>query len=131
MKAHAAQLGRFLVVGLSAVGVDFLVYFAITGFVPFVATSIAKAASFIAGAVLAFALNRGFVFRSGGEAKRQLAPFAMLYLMSLLLNNGVNAALLGWGATRFIAWFIATGASTVSNFVGMKFVVFRERRAEA
>jgi len=127
-KGQAAELGRFVIVGGSAVGVDFLVYFALTGLVPAMPTSVAKGVSFVAGAVLAFVLNRGFVFRSDGRAKQQILPFVLLYLFSLALNNGVNWLLLSFGAAKVVAWFFATGSSTVSNFLGMKLVVFRKNR---
>lgn len=129
VKRQAHELARFVVVGSSAVAVDFVVYYLLTSFVPVVPTSVAKATSFIAGAVLAFVANRGFVFRATGEAKHQIAPFVMLYLASLVLNNAVNAGMLAMGAPKFLAWLFATGSSTVSNFLGMKFIVFREKRA--
>ncbi|MFO0669369.1 MAG: GtrA family protein [Polyangiaceae bacterium] len=127
VKKQAAELGRFLVVGLSAVATDFAVYFALSALTP-TPTSVAKAVSFAAGAFVSFVLNRGFVFRADGAAKQQAIPFTILYLVTLALNNGVNALVLSWGFSRFIGWFVATGASTVGNFLGMKFVVFRAKK---
>ncbi|WP_394821083.1 GtrA family protein [Pendulispora albinea] len=128
LRSQAGELARFVVVGGSAVSVDFLVYFAMVHFVPLVPVGISKATSFIAGACLAFVLNRGFVFRAGErKAREQLLPFALLYLVSLGLNNLVNTLLLGYGAVKLVAWFFATGTSTVSNFLGMKFIVFRRK----
>ena len=69
--------------------------------------------------------NRTFVFRSTGVASKQVLPFALLYLTTLGLNLAVNAALLQLGAVKLFAWFMATGASTVANFLGMKLRVFR------
>lgn len=129
VRAQAGELLRFLVVGLSAVATDFAVYFLLVGFLPILPVHVAKAISFIAGAVLAFVLNRGFVFRANGEAKRQALPFIALYLVSLALNNGVNALLLAHAVAKPIAWFFATATSTVSNFLGMKFIVFRKKKA--
>ena len=128
LREHGAQLARFALVGGSAVALDFAVYFALVTFAPLVPTSVAKAASFVAGAVLSFLLNRGFVFRSSQVASRQALPFALLYLVTLALNNGVNAALLSLHAAKLLAWFCATGASTMGNFVGMKFLVFRRTK---
>jgi len=122
---HAAEIARFLVVGLSAVATDFATYFALTGLLGAPASP-AKATSFVAGALVAFALNRGFVFRSRRSARRQALPFAILYLASLALNTSVNSGLLSAASPRLLAWFVATGASTISNYLGMKLVVFRE-----
>lgn len=132
LRGHGGEFLRFIVVGVGAVTVDFCVYFALVHLAPAVPISVSKALSFIAGAALAFVLNRGFVFRSHARsASRQVLPFALLYLVSLGLNNSVNAALLSsLGASKPVAWFFATGASTVSNFLGMKLIVFRKRRRE-
>lgn len=123
---HVGELLRFLVVGLSAVGTDFCVYFAIIKLAPSFSPSIAKAISFIAGACVSFVANRGFVFRSEGRAAKQLGPFTLLYLISLGLNNAVNAIVLSLTSLKLLAWLMATGTSTVSNFLGMKFLVFKK-----
>lgn len=125
--AHAAEIGRFLVVGFGAVGLDFLVYFLLTSFVPLIPTFVAKATSFVAGAMLAFIANRDFVFRAGGKAREQIVPFVLLYALSLGINGAVNELFLSLGAVKVVAWVFATGSSTVSNFLGMKLVVFRKK----
>ena len=129
-KAQTAELGRFLVVGLSAVGTDFLTYMLLVRFLP---PSVAKGISFAAGAVLSFVLNRGFVFRAKekGKVTHQAGAFVALYLTTLLLNMAVNAAGLWIGLPKPVAWLFATGASTVSNFLGMKFIVFAEAKKKA
>ncbi len=126
-KAQVAELGRFLVVGLSAVATDYMVYVLLGRFLP---TAVAKAASFAAGAVLSFVLNRLFVFRAKekGKVTTQVGAFVLLYATSLLLNMGVNAAALALGLPRGLAWLLATGTSTVANFLGMKFIVFAETK---
>lgn len=129
-RAQSAELMRFLVVGLSAVGTDFLTYMVLVRFLP---PSVAKGLSFAAGAVLSFVLNRVFVFRAKqkGKVTRQAGAFVVLYLTTLLLNMAVNAAGLWLGLPKPVAWLFATGASTVSNFLGMKFIVFAEAKKKA
>lgn len=128
-RAQAAELGRFLLVGGSAVTIDFLVYFALVGLVPVLPVSAAKGISFVTGAVVAFFLNRSFVFRSAEahDTSRQVVSFTLLYLTTLFLNSGMNALALQHGAPKLLAWFLATGTSTVGNFIGMKLIVFRRR----
>ncbi len=126
-RALVAQVLRFLVVGGTVVGVDFVVYFALVTFAPAVPIPTAKALSFIAGACLAFALNRRFVFQADGAATRQAGPFILLYLVRLGLNNAMNALALAQGAQKPLAWLLATATSTISNFLGMKLIVFRRK----
>jgi putative flippase GtrA len=130
-RAQISELLRFGVVGGSAVATDFATYFALVTFLPALPIPASKAIGFVAGSILAFALNRTFVFRSEGAAHRQIAPFAVLYLLSLGLNNGVNTILLAHAAPKLLAWFCATATSTISNFLGMKFIVFRKRKLVA
>lgn len=122
------QALRFLPVGGLAVLIDFLVYAALTS--SGAAPHPAKAASFIAGAISAFFANRYFTFRQPSGGVRGVAAFVVVYLCSLLLNVGINGAVLAllpqpnWLALSG-AWFVATGASAIFNFLGMKFFVFR------
>ena len=126
-RALSGELLRFLIAGGGAVLTDFGVYFALLWLKPDLSPSIAKSISFVIGAGVSFLLNRQFVFRAEGTAGSQLGPFALLYLVTLGLNTAANAAALKLGAPKVLAWFIATGTSTVSNYLGMKLVVFRRK----
>lgn len=122
-RVQLAELGSFLVVGCSAVATDFCVYFLCTR--AGVATGIAKTGSFAAGAVVSFVFNRLFTFKARGKVHRHALAFAVLYLLTLGLNVAVNALALRIGLPKGLAWLAATGASTVANYVGMKFAVFK------
>lgn len=126
-RASAAELLRFLIVGGAVVIVDFAVYFGLLWLMPTLGLSLAKALAFVAGATTSFLLNRSFVFRSVDRAQRQLLSFVFLYGLGLGLNTTANALSLRAGAPKLLAWLIATGASTISNFLGMKLFVFRRK----
>lgn len=131
MNPKLLELLRFGLVGGSAVATDFTVYFLLVYLAPQLPPSVAKAISFVVGAGVSFIFNRGFVFRSDGAAHRQAPLFALLYLATLALNTWVNSALLarfGSPAPKLVAWFLATASSTIANFLGMKFVVFRQKK---
>ena len=128
LRQTAGEVARFLPVGGIAVGIDFLTYGALTwlglGFAP------AKAVSFVAGAVFAFFANQRFTFRRQGTGWGEVAAFAAVYLFSLCANVGVNSALLALSPANgklaiLGAWLVATAVSAATNFLGMKFVVFR------
>ena len=121
------EVVRFVVVGSSAVAIDFVIYFTLLSRTS-LSPSIAKGISFVTVALIAGVLTRVFVFRARGPAGRQLLGVLLLYVVSFGLNNGVNALLLHQGTSALWAWFFATGSSTAANFVGMKFVIFRGAR---
>jgi putative flippase GtrA len=126
-KTKAGEALRFLAVGIGSVSVDFVVYFALILVLPAVSVAFAKGVSFVAGACFAFVMNRTFVFRAHARpASRQLLPFALLYATTLGANTLANSVTLALVDSRLFAWLVATGTSTVCNYLGMKFVVFRK-----
>lgn len=119
---------RFLLVGLTAVAIDFAVYKSLL-FVG-LAVSPSKAISFIVGAVFSYFSNRAVTFRAAGPRTiREFARFACVYGTTLVANVGVNHLTLtvlghGRGALE-VAFLSATAVSATLNFVGMKVLVFR------
>lgn len=124
---------RFLPVGICAVALDLVVYAGLSaGGIP---VSVSKGTGFIAGALFSYVGNRHFTFRKEGGWQGVIL-FSLVYLTSLTLNvtiNGVVLSLLGnigffAVASGLLAFLVATAVSTVTNFFGMKFLVFRGRR---
>lgn len=97
-----------------------------------VATSPAKASGFVSGAVFGYFAHGTWTFRADARGGRSMAEFASLYAFTLTLNVAANAAVLAalqpWWGARGAAFLAATGLAAVLNFLGMKFLVFRQRR---
>jgi len=128
--AVTRQIKLFLIIGVSMVFLDLAAYRTLmwTG----VGIDFAKGLAYCTGTVCAYFLNRRFTFRAKGSAKSFIA-YVLLYLTSLLLNVGVNGAILrlleSEGEVALaIAYVCATGLTATANFLGLKFIVFRERR---
>lgn len=126
--ATFGELMRFLPVGGAAVLIDFVAYVLLTS--AGMSINLAKAASFVAGAIFAFYGNRHFTFRRASNGLQGIALFCGVYVLSLILNVAVNGLTLsalgsssGWSLA--FAWLIATICSAASNFIGMKLLVFR------
>lgn len=122
-----SELSRFLVVGFTTVGVDYLSYqLFLTLNLP---VSLAKSFGFIAGTVFAYFANRVWTFSASTPAKNSVVRFSVIYASTLLLNVAVNSLALhlltDFSFAVQIAFVIATGASATANFLGMKFYVFR------
>lgn len=124
----AFQFVRFLPIGGGAAAVSYVVYMALVGLgLP---TAPAKGAGFSCGAALSFFSNRRFTFAHAATSRRTVAYFCGLYAATLLFNVAVNeASLFLIGSKSAIsltsAWLIATGCSSLTNFLGMKLLVFR------
>lgn len=117
------EVRRFLVAGFSAVGIDFSVYYLLLSFLNHTP---AKAISFICGTFVAYILNKYWTFAQNKKSYAEILRFAMLYMMTLGANVAVNKmSLLIFPDLIFPAFLAATGTSTVLNFIGQKWWVFR------
>ena len=126
------KLKEFLAVGMITVCLDWGIYLALTNFFG-VGVIFSKSLSFIIGTIFAFIANGRLVFQS------DLAPInflkhLVLYTFSLLANTLTFAL---WGLKfSFDSLVIldaslltATFLSTVINFIGMRFWVFKSQRS--
>ncbi len=123
LQASKKEIPRFLVTGILAVATDYLSYLFLVNFFHI---NFAKASSFILGSCVAFILNKCWTFESDRKASATLMPFAILYSTTFLVNVGLNHfSLVYISEIKTFAFIIATSASTILNFIGMKFWVFK------
>lgn len=117
------EIPKFLIAGLSAVGSDLGIYYLL---LKHLSHSYAKGISFMCGTVVAFFINKFWTFQQKRKSTSEVVRFFMLYLFTLGVNIGVNKVSLkifpGW---VFFAFLAATGCSTVLNFGGQKWWVFK------
>ena len=120
----------FLVVGGVTVLVDFASYTLLQSWGG-VNVDVAKAMGFLIGTAFAYFANRHWTFGHQAPARGSAWRFALLYGITLAFNVLVNAACLralhGLNWDRQAAFLVATGVSAFLNFLGMKYLVFRER----
>jgi putative flippase GtrA len=116
------ELKCFLIAGLSAVGTDFITYYIMLNFLHH---DIAKILSFILGTIVAFVINKYWTFERYKKSYKQIFQFIILYSVTLFVNVMINRSVLDFTELVFLAFLIATGASTTLNFVGQKWWVFK------
>ena len=144
------QLTKFALVGISAVCVDLVVYYLLSQFVD---VNISKALSFASGTFVTYNLNKYWTWRQTDKNNKRLLIFIILYALSLLINVGVNSLGLKYlpyselvissrdlyetmnqlfvmKTDKFIAFFIATAVSSIFNFLGQKYWVFKDQDEE-
>ncbi|MEY8198005.1 MAG: GtrA family protein [Colwellia sp.] len=118
------ELLRFLVTGILAVGIDFSSYWLLIDVIP---TDVAKGLSFILGSMVAFIMNKLWTFEDETQLGNAAFQFACLYSLTFLVNVAVNHLILAYAIEmKLLAFLFATATSTVLNFLGMKFWVFRQ-----
>ena len=124
------QIRRFLVVGSLTVLVDLVSYrLCLETGLP---VPLAKTIGFLSGTIFAYFVNRFWTFQSQ-SSHVALFKFLLLYLSTLLTNVGVNQivfeAVPPGESGQLFAFLVATSVSATLNFLGMKYIVFREKGA--
>lgn len=121
------QILRFLVIGGSSVAIDGVCYALITS-LSGLSPDIAKGISYVCGMLFGFWGNKLWTFESTKRSVSEPVFYVLIYACTLGLNVGINRAvlLLAGDEFRLLGFFLATGTTTVANFVGMKFLAFRE-----
>lgn len=146
------EIGVFLIVGSLTVLVDFLGYrLSLRLGIDY---AFAKVIGFIVGTVFAYFANKYGTFGHVDHAPNIMPRFVALYMITLCANVLVNQATLemlghtsnilpdffAWILNQIIDWIgaratlvvnlaflVATGVSAMLNFLGMKFLVFKQK----
>ena len=124
------EVTRFLIVGGTTVLIDLIFYFILiyTGF----DTPLSKGISFSIGTVFAYFANRNYTFKSSTAGFFKFSVFTLLYLSTLVVNVVSNEIVLNLTSQIYgslmIAFIIATSLSATLNFIGMKYIVFKQKR---
>jgi putative flippase GtrA len=126
----AKQVRRFIVIGVLSVLIDFTVYMLLTRLE--LSWDVSKGVSYVAGMVFGFIGNKLWTFESARRSPAEPVTYLMLYTTTLgvnvLVNRIVLLVLAGWlpsGWVKGLAFLVATGVTTILNFVGMKWITFR------
>ncbi len=119
------ELIRFLIGGGSAVFTDYITYklFMTAG----IDRNVAKGLSFICGSIVGFVINKLWTFESEGFKKDEILRYVMLYTCTACVNALINKIVLMVIAVEMAGFLCATGVSTVLNFLGQKYFVFRKQ----
>ena len=118
------EVPRYLVAGGLAVLTDLAVYYLLILVLPYY---LSKGISFITGAVVAFVINKLWTFNKKEKSFAEIVKFVVLYLATLGANVLVNQLVLFIFPTFvFFGFLCATGTSTVLNFIGQKWWVFKQ-----
>lgn len=127
-KALRNQIFRFVIAGFLGLFTDMSVYRMLVSLDVHITP--AKALGCVAGTVVVFFINRAWTFSSQQASLSQFLRFAALYGTSISINTAVNTLVLSLLPDPWqVAFVLATGLSTVINFLGSKFLVFKPAAA--
>lgn len=116
------ELKRFIVAGVSAVSIDLGIYYLLLNLFN---VNFSKGISFLCGATVAFLINKYWTFQKKERSFNEIIKFAILYFLTLVINVLTNYVVLDISNIVILAFLIATGVSSILNFIGQKWWVFK------
>ena len=125
IKQTSGQFIRFAVVGLVSTAVNYGVFWLLkefTGINPVICSGI----GFMAGVAVGFSLNKSWTFKAKDTTIVDTIKYYGIYLVTLFVDMAaiyVMTTQLGWNDN--LSKFFAIGITTVLNFAGTKFLVFK------
>ena len=126
INTNKIQILKYGAVGLTSAVFDFGILIFLTEVVDFYYLYSATT-SFVIAALVNYYLNRVWTFRSSGKKLKQLPIFFMVAIIGLLLNNFIL-----WLGVETLHWYyifakvVATAIVTIFNFLGNKYLTFKQ-----
>lgn len=118
---------RFLCTGCISTSCDFAAYrlsLALTCHI-----SLSRALGLTVGVIIAYFLNTIWAFKYKKNSLASVVRFILVYAFSIIVNIKVNyITLVAMGMSELnimLAFLVATAASVVINYAGMKYLVYR------
>ena len=125
------SFSRYVLVGTSGAGVDFLVFWltyqAVRDLLPNMAEGVANAAGMVVGAIYCFLLNRSWSFRSLGHVWRQAGGYAALMTFNIFFSSFVMYLLESRvGLPLPLCKIAVMGLIFLWNYLINRFLIFRK-----
>lgn len=127
-RRELGRVVRFVVIGCTCTAIDYCTNRLLSE--P-IGPHAAKGLSYVSGMLIGFVGNKFWTFGSRKQASSEVVGYVALYVCTLGVNVGVNAAVLFiWPSAKTLAFLAATGVTTVLNYIGLRLVAFRKGVAE-
>lgn len=120
--SNRKEIIHFIIVGSGAVLTDFVVYNFSQMLFPM---NYSKVISFICGSLVAYIANKMWTFEQKEYRTFEIVKFTILYSVSLMFNITTNKVIFDYSGDKLLAFIFATGLSTLINFIGQKYWVFK------
>ncbi len=119
------QFFSFFSIGIISFIIDFIFY-NIFFYTFKIDVNLSKALSYVMGFLNSYFLNKKITFKSKAKGFREPIAFSFLYLSSMIVNYFTHKYLILF-FSGYIPFFGATSLSAIINFLGLKFLVFKNK----
>ncbi len=126
VKKATKQFIMFAIIGSFSTVVNYLIFYILLKWGLYYLVS--SAVGFLTGFFISFTFNKKYTFASRGNTKAEIIKYFLVVLFSLgasllLLRFLVSSLLIN----SLIANIFSIGLSTILNFTGAKFIVFKRQ----
>lgn len=127
----ARKIKTFLIIGLIAVGIDYLVYSTLVVYE--FGVSVSKSLGFIFGTCFSFAGNRRYTFEST-FSKSILIKYFLIYFctmnLNVILNNKFLEIFIDIEFKKQISFIFTTGFCAGVNFFSLNYIFSKKKKIE-
>ncbi len=125
LKTRTEQFKKFVFIGLSSTAINYGVFFVLFQFFQ-IYYALAHVIGYILGVVFGYAFNRSWTFDSVIPKKKvEFVLYFTVYILSLMTSVAALQILVEVSELNpLIANILSIGVSTITNFLGCKFLVF-------
>jgi len=121
-----SQLSKFLAVGIFCTGLNYLSFLFLFKLAD-VNFLIASSAGYLFGLLFGYSLNRSWTFKSNISSITIKISYFLMYVFSLVTGLVMlNMLVVKLNLLTEIANIIVIGYTTILNFLGIKFLVFKK-----
>ena len=124
VKKDNLQIFKFLVSGLIASGINFLVYISL--YLIFKKLVIASFGGYFIGILFSYALAKIWVFQNKSRQNllKSFPTFCLIYLLGAIEMSFVIVFLNQFLSNYRIAWFFGAFIGALNNYLGVKYFLF-------
>jgi len=114
IKNYKEKYAKFIISGGVSTIIDFVIYTLLTSII---AITPSKAISISCSSLLAFVLNKNWVFsNSNANKKTTLFRYCIVFLINLFVNVTSNGLIYEFTGKKIFSFFIATILASIVNF---------------
>lgn len=129
------QLSIFVLNGLISVSIAYLIYWALVSSGK-IGINAANGLAYISGIAYGFLANRKWAFQdneliTGSKIVRYVALHVFTLTVNVLVNAIVFNLIRGMTGDMLFAFLVAISVTTILNFVGLKYWVFKRNQNDA
>ena len=126
VKKNNLQILKFIVSGLIASGINYLVYSSIYLF--FKKLVLASLCGYFIGILISYVLSRIWVFQNKSKLNilKSFPAFCLIYFLGAIEMSFVIVFLNQFLSNYRIAWFFGAFIGALNNYLGLKYFLFRK-----